>query len=60
MICFRRIRWAARLTQWWLRFLVSPYRGWRAAYLYAAHGHVILAVLILVPLAVPAGLLAGG
>ena len=47
-------------SQWWLRFLVSPYRGWRAAYLYATHGHVVLAVLILVPLAVPAGLLAGG
>src|SRR5258708_21912906 len=47
-------------SQWWLRFLVSPYRGWRGAYLYAAHGHIALAVLILVPLAIPAGLLAGG
>src|SRR5258708_11068176 len=47
-------------SQWWLRFLVTPYRGWRAAYLSAAHGHIALAVLILVPLAIPAGLLAGG
>jgi hypothetical protein len=47
-------------SQWWLRFLVAPYRGWRAAYLYAAHGHIALAVLVLAPLAIPLGLLAGG
>jgi hypothetical protein len=47
-------------AQWWLRFLIAPYCGWRAMYLFATHGHIALAVLVLTPLAIPAGLLAGG
>ena len=29
-------------AQWWLRFLVSPYRGWRAMYLFAMHGDIAM------------------
>jgi hypothetical protein len=57
--------WPARLpgpdpARWWLRLLVAPYRGWLAMYAAAAHGHVVTAALVLAPLAIPAGLLAGG
>jgi hypothetical protein len=47
-------------AQWWLRLLVAPYRCWRAMYLAAVHGHVVLSVLLIAPLAISPGLLAGG
>lgn len=46
--------------QWWLRLLVGPYRGWRAMELAAIHGHVVIAAAFIAPLAIPAGLAAGG
>jgi hypothetical protein len=46
--------------QWWLRLLVAPYRGWLAMYAAGVHGHVFTAALVLAPLAIPAGLAAGG
>jgi hypothetical protein len=50
-----------RPGQWWLRLLVAPYRGWLAMWCTAgAHGHVVVAALVLAPLAIPAGLAAGG
>ncbi len=45
---------------WWLRLAVAPYRGWRLMELDATHGHLAVAVLIIAPLAIPAGLLAAG
>jgi len=47
-------------AHWWLRLLVAPWRGWREMYLLATHGYIVLGVLIVAPLAIPAGLAAGG
>jgi len=47
-------------AQWWLRLAVAPYRGWRLAELAAIHGQVMIGVLIIAPLAIPLGVLAGG
>jgi hypothetical protein len=47
-------------AQWWLRLAVAPYRGWRLAELAAIHGQVIIGILVIAPLAIPAGLAAGG
>jgi hypothetical protein len=47
-------------AQWWLRLAEAPYRGWLAMYAAGAHGQVAMAALVLAPLAIPAGLLAGG
>jgi TraM recognition site of TraD and TraG len=49
-----------RPGQWWLRLLVASCRGWLAMYTAGAHGHVVVAALVLAPLAIPAGLAAGG
>jgi hypothetical protein len=46
--------------QWWLRLLISPYRGWLAMYADGRHAHIAAAVLIVAPLAIPLGLAAGG
>jgi hypothetical protein len=46
--------------QWWLRLLISPYRGWLAMYADGRHAQVAAAVLIVAPLAIPLGLAAGG
>jgi hypothetical protein len=47
-------------AQWWLRLAVAPYRGWRLAELAAIHGQVMIGVLVIAPLAIPAGIAAGG
>jgi hypothetical protein len=47
-------------ASWWLRLAVAPYRGWRLAELAAIHGDILIGVLVIAPLAIPAGLLAGG
>jgi hypothetical protein len=47
-------------AQWWLRLAVAPWRGWRLAELAAIHGDVLIGVLVIAPLAIPAGLAAGG
>jgi hypothetical protein len=47
-------------AQWWLRLAVAPYQGWRLAELAAIHGQLAIGVIIIAPLAIPVGVLAGG
>jgi len=47
-------------AQWWLRLAVAPYRGWLLAELLAVHGQVAIGVVTIAPLAIPAGIAAGG
>ena len=48
------------VSQWWLRLLVSPYRGWLAMYADGRHAELAAAALVIAPLAIPLGLAAGG